>query len=289
MGTEVTVLVAGEAPPRAVGAVRDLFRRWEATLSRFQPDSELSRVNAAAGDPAPAGPLLRAVTTEALRAAAATGGVFDPTLGGRMSAIGYGGSFGSGWAVPRAAVPGRHLPDGWRAVRVDDAAGTVTVPAGLALDLGGIAKGMAVDAAAEMLRDAGARAALVSAGGDMRATGEVGADWQIAFDDAPSERITLASGAVATSSLSRRTWVHEGIRRHHLIDPRSGLPARSGLRAVSVATDTCVRAEVAAKTAFVLGPDRGAGFLERLGVPGLLTRTDGSVRRVGAWPEGDGA
>jgi thiamine biosynthesis lipoprotein len=285
MGTEVTVLIDDDTRTDHAAAVRELFRRWEETLSRFRPDSELSRVNAAGGDPAPAGPLLRSVTAEALRAAAATGGVFDPTMGRRMSALGYGESLGTEWVVPRAALLGRHLPDGWRDVRVDDDAGTVSVPAGLALDLGGIAKGMAVDAAAELLRGAGVRSALVSAGGDMRATGEAGG-WQVAFEDAPAEQITLTSGAVATSSLSRRNWVHEGIRRHHLIDPRTGLPARSGLRSASVAADTCVRAEVAAKAAFVLGRDRGARFLERLGAPGLLTATDGTVTRVGSWPEG---
>ena len=104
MGTTVTVLFDGDVPTGALGEVRELFERWEATLSRFRPDSELSRLDREAGREMPASPLLRRVTSAALRAAAATGGVFDPTLGRRLAAIGYAAPFGSPQAGARGSA-----------------------------------------------------------------------------------------------------------------------------------------------------------------------------------------
>ncbi len=284
MGTTVTVLFAGHLPPGAVGAVRNLFEGWEAALSRFRPASELSRVNRTPGQPVVVGRLIRTVVSAAVDAARATEGLFDPTLGRQMAAIGYNRSFtwplrlGGGTFV-------RDLPAaGWRSIRVDDAAGTIAIPSGTALDLGGIAKGMAVDAAAHLLSELGAGTALVNAGGDMRVVRNDAAEWQVAFAEADDAAVTLTSGALATSGVTRRRWVQDGVERHHLIDPRSGLPADSGLRSVSVAAPTCAQAEVAAKVALVLGRDAGIAFLGRLGLPGLLTLTDGAVHETATWP-----
>lgn len=287
MGTVVSVLVAGEVPVGTVGAVRDLFAEWEAALSRFLPDSELSRVNRAAGSPTPVGSLLCTVVAAALDAAQATRGVFDPTLGRHMDAVGYDRPFRG----PLRLVGGTIVADlpvaGWRAVDLDVASATITIPSGTALDLGGIAKGMAVDAAAALLADAGVGVGLVDAGGDMRVAADGGADWTIGIEAAPGHSVSLSGGAIATSATTKRQWVQNGIRRHHLIDPRTGMPARSGLRSVTVAASTCARAEVAAKVALVLGPQDGSAFLGRLGLKGLMTLSDGSVRGVCGWPLGE--
>lgn len=285
MGTEVVVLTAGRAPAGAVARVRGLFALREEALSRFLPTSELSRLNRSAGRAMEVSPLMLETVDAAIRAAAATGGAFDPTLGRQMAAIGYDRPFGLPRRVTVLGMPPAGPGGGWREIAVDPARGTVTVPVGTALDFGGIAKGMAVDAAARLLDDAGVDAALVSAGGDIRVAGTRVGDWQVELTDTPAPwQITLSEGALATSSSSRRTWIQDGIRRHHLLDPRTGAPADSGLRSVSVAARTCRQAEVAAKAAFVLGADRGEAFLRALGLPGLLTPTAGAPIPVGTWP-----
>ena len=285
MGTEVTVITAGQAPAGTMGRVRDLFAGREEILSRFRPDSELSRLNRRAGRATQVGPLLFAAIEAALRAAAATGGAFDPTLGRQMAANGYDRSFGLPERVTVLGMPPAGPGGGWRDISVDHVARMVTLPVGIAVDLGGIAKGMAVDAAARLMDDDGVEAGLVSAGGDMRVAGYGGEDWQVGLTDTPGPRqITLMGGALATSSSARRTWIQAGVRRHHLLDPRTGEPAASGLRSVSVAAGTCEQAEVAAKAAFVLGPSRGAAFVESLRLAALLTPSVGPPIAVGSWP-----
>ncbi|HET7558896.1 MAG TPA: FAD:protein FMN transferase, partial [Limnochordia bacterium] len=183
----------------------------------------------------------------------------------------------------------------WRGVRLDRTRRTVMLPPGAALDFGGIAKGMAVDAALATLRAQGVRAALVDAGGDLAVLGTPPgeAGWPIAVA-AEAERspwmVTLQRGALATSGVGRRRWQKDGVWRHHLIDPRTGLSAAGGLRAASVAAGSCRQAEVAAKTALILGPEAGARFLAAHRLAGLLVDDEGRRLSVGAWPaeEGDG-
>jgi len=177
-------------------------------------------------------------------------------------------------------------------VRVDRVAGRVTVPAGAALDLGGIAKGMTADAAIALLADAGARCALVSAGGDLavlgRPPGRAGWTVPVRTPDG-TVPVTLDRGALATSGVERRSWVRDGIRRHHLLDPATGAPAGSGLWSVTAVADSCERAEVAATAAFVLGAGEGAALLARLGMPGLLVAPSGATLPVGGWPAAEAA
>ena len=284
MGTTVSILFVGDLPAGAAGAVRNLFVGWEAILSRFRPESELSRVNRAAGTPTKVSQLLRSVLTVAVDEARATDGLFDPTLGRQMSAIGYDRSFEG----PLRLVGGTFVRDlpagGWRDIQIDAQKCTVTIPAGTALDFGGIAKGMAVDAAASLLSEFGVATALVNAGGDMRVARADAAEWQIGFDEATDRAVTLTSGGIATSGVTKRRWMQDGVQRHHLIDPRTGLPSQSELRSVSVAASTCAQAEVAAKVALILGFAAGTAFLERLNLPGLMTLQDDSIRATPTWP-----
>lgn len=282
MGTHIQIVVPADAAG-AGAAARGVIERWERTLSRFRPDSELCAVNRGAGTRVAAGALLCAATTSALRAAAATGGAFDPTLGRRMEFIGYDRPMGRpGPARPRARFA-RHVAGAWRAVDVDDERGTITLPPGVALDLGGIAKGMAADAVAADLEARGVRTGLVDAGGDLRTIGAP-REWRVGLDEVDGEVVTLTSGAIATSTRSRRAWRHHGRAQHHILDPVTGLPARAGLRAVTVAAGDCAQAEAAATAAFVLGRERGRALLERIGLPALLVSEDGGIERVATWP-----
>ncbi len=283
MGCEVLVILPARCAARTE-TVSALFADWEARLSRFRADSDLSRLNAAAGRPTWVREPLLSVLRRALRAAQATGGVFDPTLARELSAIGYATTFsGLHGDVAERAAPARAST--WRDVRIGPG-GLVALPADLSVDLGGIAKGMAVDAALAALRAEGVPFALVSAGGDLAVLGPMsaGRPWPVAAEAADGEVVlSLTTGALATSSTERRSWQTARGPMHHLIDPRTRRPAAGDLVRVSVHAPTCEAAEVAAKTALILGPDQGAAFLERNRLTGLLNTAAESIR-VGAWP-----
>ena len=283
MGTEVHVLLP-EGSSHELVLVESLFSDWERRLSRFLPESELCRLNASAGRPAVVGELLLRVVEGAVDAAAATDGAFDPTLLPQQERIGYDRSFDR---LPSDVRPPERSAEAggcWRRLRIDTRSRTIELPAGCGLDLGGIAKGMAVDAALAALGSRGVSRALVSAGGDLAVRGTPAKDeaWTVLVGY--GEVVALFRGALATSGIARRSW-HQGARlRHHLVDPRTGEPAESAVYEVSVAASTCERAEVAATAAFVLGPERGAELLRRHALAARFTLLDGSRAYVGRWP-----
>ncbi len=288
MGTTVALLLPDDASELYTRVVRELFDVWERTLSRFQPDSELSRLNRQTGTPTVVSELLFSVLTTALDAAAATGGLYDPTLLPQMLYVGYDRTFGEMDAdqpAPLASYP--PVTAGWRDVALDAATRRVTLPHGVGLDFGGIAKGLAVDAALDTLRRQGISRALVNAGGDLAVIGLPPAldHWPIAIPGRDRQWVlALERGAVATSGIARRYWRQDGIERHHLLDPRSGLPAESGIWSVSVVASTCAQAEVAAKVAFILGAVRGVRFLEDHRLAGVLVARGGRWYPAGEWP-----
>jgi thiamine biosynthesis lipoprotein len=289
MGTQVTVLLPQEKRHLAK-SVWQLFSSWEAALTRFRPDSELSRLNARAGEDVRVSPLLFQVVAAALEGARRTGGLYDPTILAALVRAGYDRDF-TGWEDggnrPSPASPPPATWQGWRRVRVDPATRTVRLPPGCSLDLGGLAKGMAVDAALELLRKEGAPLALVEAGGDLATSGPPPdtPGWVVALPTLASpSTITLHHGALATTGVGRRHWIQGDRWAHHLIDPRTGLPARSPLWAVTIAAPTCAWAEVAAKAAFLLGPGAGSAWLARYRLEGMFVSLSGVCRRTPGWP-----
>ncbi len=286
MGTRVSVLSAAGRSD-ALPLTRALFEEWESRLSRFQAGSELSRLNAGAGTPVVVSDLLAEVVATALSAAEASDGVYDPTLLPQLAALGYERSFELMESDQPAAAVASQPGGAWRGIRLDRQARIVELPVGAALDLGGIGKGLAVDSAIELLAAAGHRMAAVEAGGDVRVHGSPprAAAWPGAVElRSGSQLVELWSGALATSGIGRHAWKQGELRRHHLLDPRTGLPANTGLWSASVCAAQCGEAEVAAKVAFVLGAGAGADFLRARGLAGLLVPEDGDPIRVGAWP-----
>jgi FAD:protein FMN transferase len=287
MGTTVNLLLPARAEMSAAGQAQALFALWEAVLSRFRSDSELSYLNDRAGGPVIVGQLLWTVLTASIEAARSTGGVYDPTMLRQLEAAGYDRTFRD---LPSSLPPSTQSATSggaWRLIRLDNGTRAVTLPSGVALDFGGIAKGMTVDAALQGLVSAGVANAAVEAGGDLRVHGDPPGQkgWQVAVQLPTGKRmVTVHSGAMATSTLSRRRWQQGGVERHHILDPRSGQPARSGLSSVTVCATRCVQADVAAKTAFILGADEGRDFLSSHGLAALLIKSDGATECVGAWP-----
>lgn len=309
MNTDVLAVVVDGGPAatpaeQALAEVERLFGAVEACASRFLPESELSRLNRSAGRPFAATPLLFALVSAALGAAAETGGAFDPTLLDALERAGYDRSFERLSGTPVVSPGDRPVPAGapprspvrdaprpvpaWRAVRLDPVASTITLPPGCRLDLGGIGKGWTVDRAAASLRGLGHGSFALDAGGDLWATGRQGdgQPWTVGVADPEHPARDLAvlvvdGQAVATSTTARRRWRVGGEVRHHLIDPRTGRPAATGVTSATVVAGTVARAETLAKAALVLGPVAGRALLERLGVPGLLRLDSGGLVRAG--------
>ena len=265
------------------------FEEAEAELSRFRPDSGLSRLNAAAGlGPQTVSPLLWTALNRAVEAARQTLGLFDPTVLDLLRAAGYDRSFellnGSSDTLGPSAKPSC----GWHQIRFYDSVGQVELPAGVGIDLGGIAKGWTVDRVAVSLATHGP--VLVDAGGDIRAVGMPGGEpWPVAVQDPFDETrdcavLALNGGAVATSSIGRRRWQRNGQTMHHLIDPRTGQPSDSDLHTVTVLADTAEEAEVSAKTVLMLGTQAGASWLKRRDLRGLLIDRRGREHSVGTLP-----
>ena len=278
MNTDVQVILVCDGAKRRPVAeaafleVERLFATVEATLSRFRPESELSRLNQNSGAPFTASPLLFQVVGEALEAARVTDGLFDPTLLRALEAAGYDRSFDElreGSVEPGPVLPATARGQ-WREVTLDPGRRTIMLPEGCGLDLGGIAKGWTVDQAVRLLAGRGFRHFAVDAGGDLYAAGRQadGSPWLVGVEDprAPERDLVLLQikdCAVATSSICRRRWMRHGRAYHHLIDPRTGTPAQRGVLAATVLASTVARAEVLAKAVLFLGPHEGLCFLEQ--------------------------
>jgi FAD:protein FMN transferase len=265
MGCDV-VVAGATASGRA--AVERLFDARDRRFSRFRPDSELCRVNAAAGRPVQVSRDFAAMLAVALEASRVTAGLVDPCLGAELEAAGYDADFPL--LATEGSTPSASGPRGRSEVRVTGS--VVTVPPGVKLDLNGVVKGTTVDDAVALLEGEG----FVSAGGDLAARGPLVA----ALPGGGTVR--LVRGALATSGTDRRRWVRDGIAAHHLIDPRTGLPSAAPWEQVTVCGLSCVAADIAAKAAFLLGAD-GPGWLDRRALPGRFLAEDGSVVVNDAW------
>jgi thiamine biosynthesis lipoprotein ApbE len=286
IGTTARVLVTeAQRLGDAVEVVATQLEQLDVAASRFRADSEVCAL--ASGRATRVSPLLLRLVRAAVRAARLTGGAVDPTVGGSLAALGYDRDFPAVPADSGAAFVVRPVP-GWRSVEVDEAAGTVRVPAGVVLDLGSTAKAYAADRAAGAAAAAAGCGVLVSLGGDVAVAGGCpprGWTVHLADDSAaapapglPSVRIR--TGGLATSSTAVRRWRRGGVGLHHILDPLTGLPADSPWRTVSVAAASCLDAQIAATATMV----RGADWLIPTGLPARLVGTGGDVRTAGRWP-----
>jgi len=294
MGCQVEVQLVHDASPEAdhavglaLAAAEARFWLYETELSRFLDTSDLTLLNRAAGcGPVLVSPTLCAVTQDALAAARATDGMFDPTLGTVLSHLGYDRPFPlispfADDAVPALVPP--HRAGAWRDIVVDPAACTVALPAGVALDLGGIGKGWTVDRVVRQLQ--GVRGGLVNAGGDLRVWGAAPEDapvWTVGVED-PQDldrdcaTLGVSDRAVATSSIAFRRWKRGDHWIHHLLDPRTGHSALTDLAAVTVVGPSAAWAEVHAKVALLSGLDAGRMYLDAQdGYEGLCVTIGGA-------------
>ena len=285
MGTtyEVTLVADNLGDARRAGlraAIAETLERIEAAMSTWRPESELSRFNrAATTDPFPVSPDTVTVFQHALAVSALTGGAFDITVGPLVDAWGFGPP-GHPPAAPAAADLARLREQvGWQQLAVDAEAATIRKLApDASADLSALAKGYAVDQVAELLEGEGFTNYLVEVGGEVRASGRNARDepWRVGIErpsagpPAVYRTVELGGQALATSGDYRNTYLLDGQRVSHTIDPRNGRPVTHALASVSVIDPLCVRADALATALMVLGPDDGYALAVEQNWPALF-------------------
>ncbi len=347
MATDVSVLIAAypdqvDEANEAADACMTWFDEVDARLSRFRPESELSQLNRSGGAWFEASPVLYGAVEAAIHAASASDGLFDPTLLPQLEALGYDRDFAliarrdiatdidGGAQIARGGPTEAARPrpawtppaQAWRAVELDPDGLRIRLPEGARLDLGGIAKGWAADLAFTTCCEP-FPGALVNVGGDLRASGGPQAHeaWSVGMRSPRAEAgapepgapewaatIRLSRGALATSGAARRWWRDGGAIRHHLLDPRTGLPlpiwtgadvgaasAPDGrpsrvIAMVTALAPTAERAEVAAKLALLRGYPQAARAVEaaweRYGAIGPDDDLDAGVALIVTFSDG---
>lgn len=261
MNTSVLLAVDGD-PYAAFGLqeARFAIEQFEMRFSRFLPDSELSQLNTSNGTWTKVSPELFEMLALALSYHQQTNGLFDPSILPNLKRLGYDRSMDQ----IRKQNPSlrRSLPfprADFAALELDLAQKRVRLPKGMEIDLGGIAKGWIVERTAKLLSQY-AEVCAVNAGGDILFVGEPldGFGWDVYLEDPRNPNQSLVplhvrSGAVATSSITKRAWTQGVESRHHLIDPRTGQPAVSDWLSVTVFSANIVQAEVFAKAILIGG------------------------------------
>ena len=282
MACELHFMTVG-APAGAVAAAVADLQRLEQLWSRFLPDSDVSRVNLSAGFPAAVAPETITLVETMLEAYRLTDRAYDPTILRALVAHGYGTSRVD-HTRRTALLPELALPGVLADTLVDPLGETITLPAGLALDPGGIGKGLAADLVVAALLERGAAGALVSIGGDLSMAGESPHPdgWVVEVEHAnPSDgvlcRLAVSGGGVATSSTVSRRWIADGIDRHHLIDPRTGAQSDTDLLSVTVVSRSGWSAEAHATAALLQGSSGALAYLEVHHVSGVVIAGNGEV------------
>jgi thiamine biosynthesis lipoprotein len=285
MGTSWSLVLDASADAEAAGhAVDDAFRRIEALLSTWIPESELSRFNAARHGEWQA---LESETVEVLVAARRIGGLargaFDVTVGPVVRLWGFGPDAAVGPPEPGAlaAARARVGPDGFEARLHPPSARKLRHD--VEIDVSGIAKGYAMDRAANALASLAIERFLLRLGGELLARSPEPADrlWTLAIEGT-GRRISLARGAVSTSGDAAQRIDRGGRRYSHVVDPRLGEPVAHSVSAVTVVADTATEADAWSTALLVLGPEEGVEIADREGIAAHFTIHSGGDARTAA-------
>lgn len=260
------------------------FEEWEQQLSRFRSDSDLNKLNAS-GNATEVSQVLWDVVNVALRAAHESQGLVQPTVLNALVAAGYDRTFDELNPQQMSIPAPKANPESWRAIQLNPSMRSISLPQGVRLDLGGVAKGWAVEQAVTRLAAHGA--ALVDAGGDIAVNGPMadGSAWPVGIANPLVaneliDTLLLIRGVVATSGRDYRRWLQGDSEQHHIIDPRTGQPAHTDVLAATVVAPDGPSAEIAAKSALILGSRQALEWLDtRPYLAGLLVLADGQVLR----------
>lgn len=284
MGTAVSVELWAHdraTAEAAMGAVIEEMHRIDRVMSPFKPDSELSRINReAAVAPVRVSPEMVALVARSIEFSRLSDGAFDITYASAGALYDYR----EGIAPSDDALAEARAAIGWGQLQVDVPAGTVRfLRPGMRIDLGGFAKGHAVDNAVAILREHGITNAFVAAGGDSRVLGDrKGRPWTIGIRDPRKAGevvavLPLEDVAISTSGDYERYFERDGVRCHHVIDPKTG-KSPDGVRSVTILADDGLTTEGLSKSVFVLGLERGMQLVESLrGVDAIVVDAAGAL------------
>jgi thiamine biosynthesis lipoprotein len=272
-------LAPRELAELAEGAIREV----DGLMSPSGENSDVRRLNEApAGEWVEVDPLTWKVVMEALRWHRLSGGAFDPTIGPLKRLFRFDRSEAAAWPDPAVLEEARSRVGADKLLFDREGFRLAWKREGMSLDLGALAKGFAVDRAAEVLRANGARNAIIDVGGELfllgRKPGSPPSPWRTAIrhprggEGAALEELELSDRAVATSGDYESFFTYRGRRHQHIIDPASGLPLAEGVAGVTaIHPESCLAADALATTLSVLGPERGEEFI-RAQAPGLFSR-----------------
>ena len=292
MGSTVVVEITDGTPGHLMLA-RDRLSFLEARWSRFRSHSDLSRLNAAQGEPTVVDPATLTLLEAMVRAYILTDGSFDPTLLSPLVRLGYAASVHDGSAVTELPHGAQHR--GFiKGLSVDVDALTARLPPGTMVDAGGIGKGLAADMVAELLMANGVAGAMVCVGGDVRVMGEPPDPdgWRVPVDgpfdpEQHIDTVLLPAGGLGSSGTLRRSWLAaDGSFAHHVLDPANGQPLPGGfdspVHAVVIAA-TAVEAEMHATMAIVRGAPSALPRLQSDGLAARLVYGTGRAYTNAAW------
>jgi thiamine biosynthesis lipoprotein len=299
MGSRINAIWDSPAPPpQAWHNLPTTFERWEDRLSRFRPNSELSRLNASEGQTVVVSEMLLEVLEATQWAASFSEGFVVPTLLPHLEATGYTQDFKEMMATPTAitaTAPPTTVYQG--DIDLNRGYQRVRLPQGVRIDVGGVAKGWAAD---KLATHFGAISpVLIEVGGDIAVRGPRtdGSPWAIAVtnpftleDPTPLALVLLNEGGIATSGRDYRHWQVGDKAFHHIIDPRTGEPADTDVFTTTVIAPTTLEAEVAAKVVLIRGSEEGLAWLEqRPTLAGLVVCANGDVKISERWKQYDWA
>jgi thiamine biosynthesis lipoprotein len=289
LGTVCSVTLYDQAKTQVYRDIFNRLREIEDRMSVNLPDTDLAHVNAAAGiAPVQVHDDVFEVIERALFYAEISGGAFDPTVGPLVSLWGIGGD---NPRVPTQAEIDAVLPlVNWRDVELDRERRSVFLrQPGMAIDLGGIAKGYAADEAAAIVRKARLKRAIIDLGGNILTYGERqdGRPWRVGIQNPLDNRgaylgiVEVRDRTVVTSGVYERNFEADGLLYHHIFSPSNGYPAANGLLSVTIIADSSIDADALSTAVFVMGYKRGLALLESLeGIEGIFVFEDMSVRKT---------
>jgi FAD:protein FMN transferase len=284
MGTAIHVELWGDearAAERAIDAVMAEMHRIDRLMSPYKEDSELSRINRdAAREPVGVGAELFGLIQRSLEFSRLSDGAFDITF----ASVGHLYDYRSGVAPDAAALERARQAIGWRHLELNDKSRTIRFGRdGMRIDLGGFAKGHVVDTSIAILKRHGVQHAVVAAGGDSHVMGDRrGRPWSIAIRDPRSPQrvvavLPLQDTSISTSGDYERYFERDGVRHHHLIDPKTGTSPH-GVRSVTILADNGLTSEGLSKCLFVLGLERGMRLIEsQAGVDAVVVDAAGAL------------
>lgn len=286
LGGQISIQAEGEGSEEAIAAAGEIILDLHDRLTRFEPESELCRLNADPRDSVPASGLMIRFAELVREAGEQTGGLVDATLIDQIEKAGYVQSIDPDAGFVSASPASNHespAPSAgdWSKVTVDGATSSVVRPPGVKLDSGGLGKGLAADLVAEHLKDFETWGVVCA--GDLRFGGKSGSARRIDITSPDGTgrviaEFTAPAGAVATSGVTRRSWEVDSGRSHHLIDPRTGRPAQTGLLQVTAVAPTAAEAEIRAKAALLSGPEEASEWLPD---GGAIVNEDFELRTFG--------